>query len=330
MSRYTRQQLLEPFTGDAQDRLASAKVLVVGAGGLGSPVSSLLVRAGVGELTLVDDDVVSISNLHRQTLYTESDIGTQKVEAARARLEQSNCEAKILIENARLSVDNVERLVQGKTLVIDAADSFFATYLLNDHCFSNRVPYLSASVLRTQGYLGVFCGTESNPAPSYRAIFSAPPTNADSCDTAGVTGPSVAMVGALQAQEALKVILHDDSQLLAKIIYLDLWNYRQQIIDFSSAKEPAVINQWRSLDSLNQDDLLVDVRTPAEIEQNPTPRCRAQVQAIALAEIEHSSSTLNKDRAITLICQSGQRALSAASTLVAKGFEQVAVTARES
>lgn len=328
MSRYQRQQLLEPFSGEAQSKLSNAHVLIVGAGGLGSPVASLLAGAGVGHITLVDADTVSLSNLHRQTLYTENDIDQSKVKAAKQRLQAINSEITIEAVCEHVSVANARALLDNKTLVIDAADSFFVTYLLSDLCMELNLPLLSASVLKTQGYLGVFCGSKDKPAPSYRAVFNRPNANPQSCDTVGVTGPSVGVIGSLQAQEALKVIIDDPSQLLGKIMYLDLWDYQQRVIDFSKAEEPKLRNSWQSLDQLASSDTLIDVREADEVACEPSPDTQARLIHKPLLRVEELGSELDKNQPLVCICKSGQRALNAANTLLEIGFTNVSVTSR--
>jgi len=168
-NRYIRQQLVDKLGVESQAKLANARVLIVGVGGLGSPVSTLLAGAGVGEIVLVDDDVVSLSNLHRQTLFTESDVGELKVKAAKKRLSDINSDISIKVVAERLTIDNANQLTSQSTVVVDAADNFLTSYLLSDLCFEQRIPLVSASVLTTHGYLGVYCGTKEKPAPSLRA-----------------------------------------------------------------------------------------------------------------------------------------------------------------
>jgi len=255
------------FGSASQQRLTEAKVLVVGLGGLGSPLSTQLAGAGIGQLTLVDHDVVSLSNLHRQSLYTESNVDQAKVLAAQQRLSDINREINIQAIQQTLSPDNAEELVMAHTVVVDAADSFFVSYLLSDLCFKHRIPLVSASVLQTNGYVGVFCGTQKKPAPSMRAIFPSPPLSANNCDTAGVTGPSVGVIGSLQAQEVLKVVLQDPAQLLGKLLYLDLWDYRQNIVSFESAIEPRHIAPLIAERDVLEADLLLDVRSELEVQE---------------------------------------------------------------
>jgi molybdopterin/thiamine biosynthesis adenylyltransferase/rhodanese-related sulfurtransferase len=322
-SRYSRQQNVSYFAADSQARLKNACVLIVGIGGLGSPVSLFLAGAGVGKLIIIDDDVVSLSNLHRQILFQESDINQSKVEAAKQRLKALNSELEIEVINAALSPKNAQGLVDQATVVVDAADNFLVSYLLSDLCFASRTPLVSASVLTTHGYLGVFCGTADRPAPSLRAVFASPSKTVANCDTAGVTGPSVGIIGSYQAQEVLKVVLADQSQLLGKLMTLDLWNYSQNIIDFSSADEPPCFAPIIANQAVTETDLLLDVRSKAESEQTPF-----SIEAINIpnTELLQRLSELPTEQRIVCVCVSGQRALGAATTLLNNGFSRVSVT----
>jgi molybdopterin/thiamine biosynthesis adenylyltransferase/rhodanese-related sulfurtransferase len=303
--------------------LKQACVLLVGVGGLGSPVSLFLAGAGVGKLILIDDDVVSLSNLHRQILFQESDVEQPKVVAAKKRLCDLNSELEVEVINAALSPVNARELVGRATVVVDAADNFLASYLLSDLCFASRTPLVTASVLTTHGYLGVFCGTSERPAPSLRAVFASPSKTAASCNTAGVTGPSVGVIGSYQAQEVLKIILADKSQLLGRLMTLDLWNYSQNIIDFSNADEPKKYAPIIASEHIDHADLLLDVRSELEAQQAPL---LAKALNIPNTELLQRFSELPKEQKIVCVCTSGQRALGAANILLGNGFDRVYVT----
>jgi molybdopterin/thiamine biosynthesis adenylyltransferase len=322
-ARYSRQQRVGYFGAGSQTRLKAAHVLIVGVGGLGSPVSLFLAGAGVGRLTLVDHDVVSLSNLHRQILFQESDVNQPKVVAAKKRLRALNSELEIKVINTALSPSNAKELVDQATVVVDAADNFLASYLLSDLCFASRTPLVTASVLTTHGYLGVFCGTSDQPAPSLRAVFASPSNAAANCNTAGVTGPSVGVIGSYQAQEVLKVILADQSQLLGKLMTLDLWDYSQNIIDFSSAVEPMHYAPIIDYNSLVDVDLLLDVRSQLEVEQSPFSD---NAFNIPNTELLQRIAELPTSQRIVCVCASGQRALGAATMLLNNGFKNIFVT----
>lgn len=327
-ARYVRQRLVPPLSGDAQDKIGSARVLIVGAGGLGSPVSLFLAGAGIGKLTIIDPDVVSISNLHRQILFQENDVNASKADTAKARLSALNSQIDIESVNGKLSADNAMQLVNRADVVVDAADNFLASYLLSDVCLKTRTPLVSASVLTTHGYLGVFCGTQGSPAPSLRAVFPTPSAQANNCNTAGVTGPSVGVIGSYQAQEVLKAITQDKTQLLGKLMSLDLWDYRQHIIDFNKAPEPKSSAPIVALDSLNahsESAILLDVRSAQEHHNEPMPRPAIN---IPLSELATRFNELDPEQAISCICKTGQRALNAAQLLLNNGFQKVTVTSR--
>ena len=203
MSRYVRQMQVPGIGAVGQARLTASHVLVVGAGGLGCTVIPALAAAGVGRLTVVDPDVIELTNLHRQTLYTAADLGQPKAVAAAARARALNPECQAMALRVRLDPANTPALIDGADLVVDAADSFAVTYTLSDLCLATGKPLISASVIGRAGYAGGFCGA----APSYRAVFPDLPAQAASCASAGVLGPAVAALGAVQAQMALSVLI---------------------------------------------------------------------------------------------------------------------------
>ena len=333
-NRYHRQQQVSQLGSASEKRLADAKVLIIGAGGLGSPVSLFLAGAGVGSITIVDDDTVSLSNLHRQILFSETDIGKAKVNAAKERLESINSSITLNVVNERLSINNAQTIVDQATVVVDCADNFLASYLLSDLCLKKRIPLVSASVLTTHGYLGVFCGTKEKSAPSLRAVFPSPSAQANNCNTAGVTGPSVGIIGSYQAQEVLKVIMQSDSQLLGKLMNLDLWDYRQYTIDFSSSKEPEHKANIIPIELIANESLLLDVRSTQEFHDDPLPDSitslltNTTIKNIPLSDLANQFSKLNSEQAVCCICKSGQRALNAAQQLIDHGFKNISVTSR--
>ncbi|MEM7358795.1 MAG: HesA/MoeB/ThiF family protein [Pseudomonadota bacterium] len=325
-SRYSRQTTVAQIGTRGQEQLSKSTVLIVGAGGLGCQVGAQLAGAGIGEIRLVDHDTVELSNLHRQVLFTEADIGKAKAEVACAALQARNSNIQVTAISQRLALDNVEDLISNVDLVIDAADNFATSYVLSDACLERALPLLSASVNRTFGYLGVFCGGDRDkPIPSMRAVFPRLPKQSLSCDVVGVTGPSVAVIASLQAQEAIKLLIGADNQLEGKLLYCDLWNYSQHTVDFSSAKEPGeqqirLINQA----ALTDNDYVVDVRNPEEI--NAEPQAFATHLHIPLPELLEGKGLELSERTerIVLACKSGQRALVAAQIMLDRGVAEVA------
>ena len=323
--RYSRQVLVDAINSTGQLKLSKAKVAIIGVGGLGCQVASQLAGAGVGNIQIIDSDVVSLSNLHRQVLYREHHVGKPKAIIALKELRLLNSEIVIKANDIQLSIGNVNELLEGITLVIDAADNFPTSYILSDFCAGNSVTLLSASVNRTFGFVGVFCGDESLQMPSYRDVFPKLPKNNQNCDIVGVTGPSVGIIASFQAQEALKIIIGDKSQLLGTLLYLDLWNYSQHTVDFSNAVQVKKTVNLIDRDQLDINDVIIDVRNADEISCNPHP---INIHKhISLIEILNWSETvkkqLPKDSAIVFVCQTGQRAMIACQQLMDKGYPSV-------
>lgn len=185
MSRYARQIILPQVGPAGQKRLAAARVLVVGAGGLGAPALPLLAGAGVGRITIVDGDVVSLSNLHRQTLFTQADCDRPKAEVAASRCRAINPEITVDVVTEALTPATAPERVAGADLVLDCADSYAVSYMLSDLCHAAGVPLISASCLGLGGYAGGFCGS----APSLRAVFPDAPDSRCKLRNRGRAGP---------------------------------------------------------------------------------------------------------------------------------------------
>jgi molybdopterin/thiamine biosynthesis adenylyltransferase len=218
--RYSR-HLLIPEVGEAgQVKLLNAKVLLLGAGGLGSPAALYLAAAGVGTLGIVDDDVVDDSNLQRQILHATDRIGLPKTESARRTLEALNPDVRVVEYRERLSSENVDRILAGYDVVVDGTDNFPTRYLLNDASLVHRVPIVHASIFRFEGQLTVFRPYEG---PCYRCLFPEPPPAelAPSCAEGGVLGVLPGIMGTLQATEALKLILGIGDPLVGRLLLVD-------------------------------------------------------------------------------------------------------------
>jgi molybdopterin/thiamine biosynthesis adenylyltransferase/rhodanese-related sulfurtransferase len=222
--RYSRHLKL-PEVGEAgQRKLGAARVVVIGAGGLGSPTAFYLVAAGIGTLVLADDDVVDRSNLQRQILHTEDRIGRPKVESAFSTLSALNPRTTIETVAERVTSDNVERILAQADVVIDGADNFAARYLLNDACVKLAKPLVYGAVHRFEGQASVFdAGRQRGIAPCYRCLFPEPPPPeaAPNCAEAGVLGVLPGTIGLLQATEALKLILGIGDPLIGRLLHFD-------------------------------------------------------------------------------------------------------------
>ncbi len=304
MSRYARQVCLPEVGTKGQARLAAARVLVVGAGGLGSALLPLLAGAGCGAITVADPDRVEEGNLHRQTLYRMADIGAPKAERAAEALGALNPGCRVEAHAARLDPPMARRMVPGFDLVIDAADSFAVTYTLSDICAANT-PLISASVLGRSGHVGGFCGT----APSYRAVFPDLPAMLQSCAAGGVMGPAVAALGALQAQMALSVLLGHDPSPLGQLMNVDLVSWRVSSFRFDTAPEPAPAPVLLGAGDVRADDLVVELRPEGEAPALPVPGA-IRLRPERVPELAPPAS-----QRIVFVCATGLRAWRAARTV---------------
>ncbi|NRN26887.1 HesA/MoeB/ThiF family protein [Photorhabdus heterorhabditis] len=308
MNRYDRQQVLQQVGKCGQTKISNAKVLVVGAGGLGSPVLQYLCGAGVGTLVVVDPDVVEMTNLHRQPIYNESLVGLAKVDAAKIVLEKLNPEVEVLTYATTLHPDNSRLLVSNADVVLDCADSYAVSYMLSDVCSLLGKPLISASVLGLKGYVGGFCSS----APSFRAVFPEIPNNTATCATMGVLGPVVAMIGVLQAQMTLGTLLHLSPSPLGQMVTADLDTYSFSSFRFDNAEEPkSVTFHFISTSSLTSKDLIIDLRGENEAPNPVHPDAlRMSVDAFCDGNFIPESG-----QRVVLACRTGLRAWNAARNL---------------
>ncbi len=227
--RYSRHLLLPEIGLRGQRRLEAARVLIVGAGGLGSPSAFYLAAAGVGRLRIADDDVVDRSNLQRQILHVDADTGMPKVDSAETRLNALNPRTGVEAIQERVTASNVERLLDDVDVVVDGADNFAVRYLLNDACVKLGKPLVYGAVHRFQGQVSVFdAGRHRGTAPCYRCLFPEPPPPgaAPNCSEVGVLGVLPGVVGMLQATEALKLLLHLGDSLRGRLLQFDAMGMR--------------------------------------------------------------------------------------------------------
>lgn len=220
IQRYGRHLVLPEVGVEGQEKLKVARVLLVGVGGLGSPAALYLAAAGVGTLGLVDDDLVDRSNLQRQVLYGERDVGRSKVEAAAERLRDLNPHIAIEQHHERLDIGNIERLIAGYDLVLDGSDNFPTRYLVNDACVIARKPLVWGAVQRFEGQVALFAAPGG---PCYRCLFPEPPPPGmvPSCAEGGVLGVLPGIIGSLQATECIRWILGLGESLLGRLLIFD-------------------------------------------------------------------------------------------------------------
>jgi len=308
MNRYVRQMIL-PQVGEAgQKALLDAHVLIIGAGGLAAPVLQYLVGAGIGQITLVDPDCVDESNLHRQTLFGQSSIGRPKVIAATETLQNLNPESRVTPLVETLDPANAKTLVSPADLVLDCADSFAASYILSDTCLGLNTPLVSASVLGLAGYVGGFCAT----APSLRAVFPDLPSRAASCATAGVLGPVVGIIGAMQAQMAISIILQLSPSPLGQIVQFDAQSFRSSSFRFDTAPEPKGAHfHFISTTDITPADFVVELRG---VDEAPTPVTPTALRQTA-TDFGPNGPKPSADQRAVMCCKSGLRAWQAATLL---------------
>lgn len=244
LERYARHIVLPEIGGAGQQKLRRARVLVVGAGGLGAPVLAYLAAAGVGTLGIVDDDVVSLSNLQRQIIHETASVGKPKVESAARSVARINPHVNVETHALRLDAANAEALVAAYDLVVDGTDNFTARYVMADACAAVRRPLVAAAVGRFDGSVTVLkpweTGTDGAPNPGFRDLFPAepPPGLVPSCAEAGVVGALVGVVGSLQAMEAIKLIAGIGEPLVGRFLMYDGLGARFDTVRYRARRTP--------------------------------------------------------------------------------------------
>ena len=213
--RYARHLVLREIGGPGQQKLKAARVLIVGAGGLGAPAALYLAAAGVGRITLSDADTVSLSNLQRQVLYAEADVGRAKTAAAAQRLAELNPHSAVTAAGA-VTADNAAALMAGHDLVLDGTDSFETRLVVSDACLAAGVPLVTGAIGRWTGQVGVFAGK-----PCYRCLVPEVPPDAETCVAIGVVGALAGVVGAMMALEAVKLIVGAGQPLTGRLLIYD-------------------------------------------------------------------------------------------------------------
>ncbi len=344
--RYSRHLILPDFGARGQKALKAARVLVVGAGGLGSPAAMYLAAAGVGTLGLVDFDVVDLSNLQRQLLHGTPDVGRLKLESAAEHLRALNPEVTLRPHPLRLSAENALALFAQYDLVLDGTDTFATRYLINDACVFTGKPNVSASVFRFEGQLSVFCTKEG---PCYRCLYPEPPAPglAPSCGEGGVLGIVPGVVGTLQATEAIKVMAGIGEPLVGRLLTFDA--LAMSFRTFNIKKDPrcVVCGSAPSITTLVDYEQFCGTRAPAagavkEVTPQWLAEHRASVQlldvretgereineiagslSIPLGELAARYNELPGAKDVVVYCKVGERSARAVEYLQGVGFERV-------
>ncbi|GCD20783.1 molybdopterin-synthase adenylyltransferase MoeB [Cellulomonas algicola] len=352
-ARYSRHLLL-PEVGDAgQRRLKAARILVMGAGGLGAPVLTYLAAAGVGTIAVVDDDVVDVSNLQRQVLFGHDDVGRRKVEAAADRMRAINPHVTVVEHAVRVDASNALDLFRGYDLVIDGTDNFATRYLVNDACVILGLPYVWGSVFRFEGQVSVFW---EQYGPQYRDLYGEPPPPGlvPSCAEGGVLGSLCSMVGATMATEALKLIVGTGEPLVGRLLVLDAlamrwrslpvarqegtlrvrtldeWPYEERCALPGAARSATAAGAEITVPQLQEllarpggrDGVtLVDVREPFEHELGAIPG--SLLRPSGDLRTREGRAELLGHPAVVLYCKSGARSAACLSALRADGHADV-------
>ena len=257
LGRYSRQILL-PDVGEAgQKKLLAAKVLVIGLGGLGSPVAEYLVRAGVGTLGIVDSDSVEVSNLHRQTLFNAEDIGKKKTAAAQAYLHKINPDVLIIPHDLRLKSNNIMAIINDYDVVVDGSDNYPTRYLINDACVLSNKILVHGAFLRFEGQVTVI---KPRKGPCFRCLFPEPPPNGavPSCQEAGVLGALAGVIGSIMAAEALKLIIGIGESLVGELLVFDSLGMNFRKVKISRNSKCPVCNEKPTIKELIDYDWFYD------------------------------------------------------------------------
>ena len=360
VQRYARHISLPQVGIEGQHLLNQSSVLVIGAGGLGSPVLLYLAAAGIGHIGIVDDDAVDLSNLQRQVIHSTSTIGQPKVESARNRLLELNPELNISIFEVRLSPENIESILnEGWDVVIDGTDNLPTRYLIDDACFLNNTPWVYGSIYRFEGQVSVF---NLHQGPCYRDLFSEapPPQSVPSCAEGGVLGVLPGVIGSLQANEAIKIILRLGEALSGRLLIYDAEGMTFETLRFSHNSEREVISDL-SLSTAMFDDEEWCMRriVRSDVKEGETLHLETMFNTITMTDfVERRNSGWNpfildvrsegeyeqshvascnllinheavlsmvdsipKNREVLIYCRSGMRSQMAAMFLIQAGYE---------
>ncbi len=321
-NRYIRQTSLKDFGSDGQQKLKNSRVLVVGIGGLGIPVLQYLNAMGVGTLGMVEQDIVDISNIQRQVMYSESDIGKSKLEVAHEKLVVQNSETCFKIYDTFLTRDNALDIIAGYDLVVDASDNFPTRYLINDTCVILNIPFIYGALHGFEGQISVF---NFDSGPTYRCLFPKMPSNKEvpNCNDNGVLGVIPGIVGNLQALEAVKVITGIGEVMSGMLLLFNGLNQSYQKIKLKLNPSNLNITQLQesyetpgcsSLAAITVEDLqqlidtktslqIIDVRTLEEFVTSHLPKTKN----IPLDELEVRGHEMDFNQPVYFLCQSGAR-----------------------
>ena len=337
-ARYARHLTLPQIGTEGQAQLKASKVFCVGAGGLGSPALLYLAAAGIGHLSIIDDDNIERSNLQRQILHADEDVGASKAESAMLRLRELNPSISVEVHPQRLTSENALQLIGGHDIVIDGTDNIPTRYLVNDACELLHIPWVYGSIYRFEGQVSVF---NLKDGPTYRDLFPTPPPpeSVPSCEDGGVLGVLPGVIGSIQATEAIKVLLGIGEPLRGKLLIYDALEMSMRTLNFSTIEREPITElidyegfcglkpmkmpfneitptQYTARREQGGDPLFIDTRNDMEASIVTLPDTDALIphENILLAD-------LPKDRDIVFYCRTGGRSAMAAYALAQQGHE---------
>lgn len=234
--RYNRHIMLPQVGIEGQQKLRNAHILIIGLGGLGSPAAMYLASAGVGQLTLVDDDIVELTNLQRQIVHRSRNIGEKKVESARTNLLEINPDINITVIAERLDEKSLHQQVKLADVVLDASDNFATRFSINKACVKQKKPLVSGAAIRFEGQVSVF-DARNNDSPCYSCLYPTTGEDNETCSENGILAPVVGIIGSIQALEAIKIICNIGQPLIGKLLLLDALSLQWRTMNFK--KDPA-------------------------------------------------------------------------------------------
>ncbi len=329
-SRYNRQMILPEVGTNGQEKLQQAKVLIVGVGGLGVAILPYLVGAGIGEIGIIDHDTIDISNLQRQVIYKNTAVGKSKVLEAKAMADALNPTVKVNAIDEKLTPINALKLFDYYDIMVDATDNLQTKYLINDACCATNKPFVYGSVYKFEGQVSVF---NYQNGPTYRCLFPEDKNDLNNCNQTGVMGVSVGIIGMLQANEVLKMVLGIGELLAGKLIIYNMLTNDQQIFEFT--KSDILIN-LSSFEKKSNQEIVLEITAVVALKQiNNTSICFLDVRnenelpllvisnciQIPLDQLEKSLHLLDTDQTLYVFCQSGIRSKKAVAWLNKNGFK---------
>lgn len=322
--RYTRQMNLPEIGLEGQKKLKECSIVVIGAGGLGSPALLYLAAAGIGEITIVDGDHVEASNLHRQILYNESDIGSKKSETAAKRLIDLNSQINVNIVSEFLNKENAEKIISNHDILIDGSDNIPTRYILDDACKKMNIPWVHASIHRFEGQIACF---NISGSAGYRELFpdSSVGDNVPNCAEAGVLGVLPGIIGTIQATQALKICLGIGEDLANKVLIINTKTMSFRTMDYGEKVENVVYEKPKNINAKEAHQLMVKGWKPYIIDCRGENEAQiAKLNQVDLC-IEHTlvSTKINQipnDKDVLIYCHHGTRSMYSISVLINNGF----------